>query len=65
LTPRVIKNPLEVSELYQQKKEHINTVENGKIKALKMQPAKSQRAITIPEPIQEPESIGPKNGEPR
>jgi general secretion pathway protein D len=65
LTPRVIKNPAEAMDIFQQKKEQMDTIKEGNIKLNETQAGKSDAAITLSEPIQEPDRAEPRVVEPR
>ena len=65
LTPRVIKNPAEAMDIFQQKKEQMDTIKEGNIKLNEKRVGKSEAAITVSEPIQEPDSAEPRVVEPR
>jgi len=66
LTPRVIKNPAEASGILQQKKEQMNTIREGEFKFNARTPEEQPEASeTIPEPIEQPKSVAPKEIEPR
>jgi len=65
LTPRVIKNPAEAMDIFQQKKEQIDTIKEGNIKFNEKKAGESAAQITISEPIQEPASAEPRIIEPR
>ncbi len=65
LTPRVIKNPGEAAGIFQQKKDHIDTIKEGEIKYYDNHAGKSEESITISEPIQEPRRVEPGVIEPR
>jgi general secretion pathway protein D len=65
LTPRVIKNPGEALGIYQQKKEHIETIKEGEIKYYEKHSEKAEESTTITEPIQKPERVEPRVIEPR
>ncbi|MBT8366824.1 MAG: type II secretion system secretin GspD [Deltaproteobacteria bacterium] len=54
LTPRVIKNPGEALNIFQQKKEQIDTIKEGEIKYYEKHSKNSEESITINEPLQEP-----------
>jgi len=54
LTPRVIKNPGEATGIFQQKKDHIDTIKEGEIKYFDKHSEKLEESITITEPIREP-----------
>jgi len=67
LTPRVIKNPGEAIDIYQQKKDYIDTIKEGEIKYYdkRSQQPEEPIIITEPEPKQEPGSVQPRVIEPR
>jgi general secretion pathway protein D len=65
LTPRVIKNPAEAQDIFQQKKEQIDTIKEGNIKFNEKKAGESAAQITISEPIQEPASAESRIIEPR
>jgi len=65
LTPRVIKNPGEAAGIFQQKKEHIDTIKGGEIKYFDKHSEKLEESITISEPIQKPRRTEPIEVEPR
>ncbi len=65
LTPRVIKNPAEAMDIFQQKKEQMDTIKEGNIKLNETRAGKPEAAITVSEPIQEPDSAEPRIVEPR
>jgi general secretion pathway protein D len=66
LTPRVIQNPAEAMDIFQQKKGQMDTIKEGNIKFNeKPAGAKSETEITITEPIQEPNRAEPRIIEPR
>jgi len=66
LTPRVIKNPAEASGILQQKKEQMNTIREGEFKFNARTPEEQPEASEpIPEPIEQPKSVAPKEIEPR
>ena len=65
LTPRVIKNPAEAAGIFQQKKDHIDTIKEGEIKYYDKHSGESEESITISEPIPESESVAPREIEPR
>ena len=57
LTPRVIKNPAEAAGIYQQKKEHFDTIKEGSIKFYDRHAGETQgEKENIPEPLPEPKS---------
>ena len=57
LTPRVIKNPAEAAGIYQQKKEHFDTIKEGSIKFYERHEGETQgEKENIPKPVQEPTS---------
>ena len=60
LTPRVIKNPGEALGIFQQKKDHIDTIKDGEIKYYEKHPGESEEPVVMPEPIQEPENLWPR-----
>jgi len=67
LTPRVIKNPGEAIDIYQQKKDYIDTIKEGEIKYYDKRSRQSEEPIIItePEPEQKPGSVQPRVIEPR
>jgi general secretion pathway protein D len=66
LTPRVIKNPGEAAEVFQQKREHFDTIKEGGFKLYERNSKEAQdREPKIPEPIQEPTIEEPQISEPR
>jgi len=67
LTPRVIKNPGEASSIFQQKKDHIDTIKEGEIKFYDKHSKEPEESVTISESIQESksESVAPREIEPR
>ena len=66
LTPRVIKNPAEAATIYQQKREHFDTIKEGSIKFYEKHPGEPEKTReNIPEPIQEPGIQQPLTIEPR
>ncbi|MBW2430956.1 MAG: type II secretion system secretin GspD, partial [Deltaproteobacteria bacterium] len=59
LTPRVIKNPGEALNIFQQKKDQIDTIKEGEIKYYEKHSGQSEEPITITEPVQEPADSEP------
>ncbi|MGD8292892.1 MAG: type II secretion system secretin GspD [Desulfobacterales bacterium] len=55
ITPKVIKNPAEANQIFQGKKEQIDTIKAGSIKLNENQPTDSQTE-TISEPIRKPKT---------
>jgi general secretion pathway protein D len=65
LTPRVIKNPGEALNIFQQKKDQIDTIKEGEIKYYEKHSGQSEEPITITEPVQEPADSEPRVNESR
>jgi len=65
LTPRVIQNPGEALGIFQQKREQMDSIQEGEIKYYDRPATESEESITITEPIQEPELAAPRALEPR
>jgi len=65
ITPRVIKNPGEALGIFEQKKDHIDTIKGGEIKYYEKHSETSEESITIEEPIREPAAVEPRVIEPR
>ena len=65
LTPRIIKNPGEAVGIFQQKKEQIDSIQEGEIKYYDRHSEESEEPITITEPIQEPSRVVPRELESR
>jgi general secretion pathway protein D len=65
LTPRVIQNPGEALGIFEQKKDHIDSIKEGEIKYYEKHSETSDESITVSEPIQEPAAVEPRVIEPR